>query len=105
MIVIDTRSNEVTCSLLLNPAPSPMAISSNPDGSTKWIFAQDGSANGFAVIDFATQKKINDIKLPELPAEKQNRHGAPSVSHGIMLTADQKTLLVNSRLNSTLYAY
>ena len=28
-----------------------------------------------------------------------------AVSHGIMLTADQKTLLVNSRLNSTLYAY
>src|SRR5215510_1685286 len=105
MNVIDVKTNEVAWSLLISPAPSPMAISSNPDGSTKWIFAQNGSLNGFAVFDFATQAKINEIKLPEIPAEKQNRHGGPSVSHGIMLTTDQKTLLVNSRLNSTLYAY
>src|SRR5882672_8903288 len=105
MNVIDVRTNEVAWSLLINPAPSPMAISSNPDGSTKWIFAQNGSLNGFAVFDFATQAKINEIKLPDIPADQQNRHGGPSVSHGIVLTADQKTLLINSRLNSTLYAY
>jgi len=105
MNVIDVRANEVAWSLLINPAPSPMAISSNPDGSTKWIFAQNGSLNGFAVFDFATQAKINEIKFPDIPVDKQNRHGGPSVSHGIMLTADQKTLLINSRLNSTLYAY
>jgi len=29
----------------------------------------------------------------------------PAPSHGIAVTSDQKTLLVNSRLNSTLYAY
>ena len=105
MNVIDVQTNEITWKLVLSPAPSPMAISSNPDGSTKWIFAQNGTLNGFAVLDFATQAKINEIKLPDIPAEKQNRHGGPSVSHGIMLTADQKTLLVNSRLNSALYAY
>ena len=105
MNVIDTRTNEVAWRLVLSPAPSPMAISKNPDGSTKWIFAQNGTLNGFSVLDFAAQAKINEIKLPDVPAEKQNRHGGPSVSHGIMLTADQKTLLVNSRLNSTLYAY
>src|SRR5207248_10411668 len=53
----------------------------------------------------ATQKVINEIKLPEVPADKQVRHGPPAPSHGIALTADQKTLLVNSRLNSTLYGY
>ena len=105
MNVIDVKTNEITWKLVLSPAPSPMAISSNPDGSTKWIFAQNGTLNGFAVLDFATQAKINEIKLPDIPADKQNKHGGPSVSHGIMLTADQKTLLVNSRLNSTLYAY
>jgi YVTN family beta-propeller protein len=82
-----------------------MAISKNPDGSTKWIFSQLGGLNGFSVVDFASQKQINEIKLPELPAEQQNRHGPPAPSHGIALTADQKTLLVNSRLNSALYAY
>src|SRR5262245_26866810 len=55
MNVIDVKTNEVAWSLLMNPAPSPMAISSNPDGSTKWIFAQNGSLNGFAVFDFVTQ--------------------------------------------------
>jgi YVTN family beta-propeller protein len=105
MNVIDTRTNDFAWKLVMTPAPSPMAISSNPDGSTKWIFAQLGGLNGFEVVDFATQAKINQIKLPDVPAEKQNRHGPPAPSHGIALTADQKTLLVNSRLNSTLYAY
>jgi YVTN family beta-propeller protein len=105
MNVIDTRTNDFAWKFQMSPAPSPMAISSNPDGSTKWVFAQLGGLNGFQVVDFATQKKINEIKLPELPAEKQNRHGPPAPSHGIALTADQKTLLVNSRLNSALYAY
>jgi YVTN family beta-propeller protein len=105
MNVIDVRTNDFAWKLLMTPAPSPMAISSNPDGSTKWIFSQLGGLNGFEVVDFATQAKINQIKLPEVAAEKQNRHGPPAPSHGIALTADQKTLLVNSRLNSTLYAY
>jgi YVTN family beta-propeller protein len=105
MDVIDTRTNEIAWRMVMNPAPSPMAISKNPDGSTKWIFAQLGGLNGFQVIDFATQAKINEIKLPEIPVEKQVRNGPPAPSHGIAITADQKTLLVNSRLNSTLYAY
>jgi YVTN family beta-propeller protein len=82
-----------------------MAISKNPDGSTKWIFAQLGDLNGFVVVDFATQAKINEIKLPELAADKRVPKGPPAPSHGIAITGDQKTLLVNSRLNSSLYAY
>jgi YVTN family beta-propeller protein len=105
MNVIDSRTNEVTWSLVMNPAPSPMAISKNPDGSTKWVFAQNGTLNGFSVVDFATQAKINEVKLPDIPAEKRNTHGGPSASHGIWVTADQKTLLVVSRLNSSLYSY
>jgi YVTN family beta-propeller protein len=105
MDVIDTKTNEIAWSLLMNPAPSPMAISKNPDGSTKTIYAQLGGLNGFAVVDFATQAKINEIKLPEIPEAKRVAKGPPAPSHGIAITADQKTLLVNSRLNSALYAY
>jgi YVTN family beta-propeller protein len=105
MDVIDTKTNEIAWSLLMSPAPSPMAISKNPDGSTKTIYAQLGGLNGFAVVDFATQAKTAEIKLPELPADQQNRSGPPAASHGIAVTADQKTLLVNSRLNSAVYAY
>src|SRR5437870_2606117 len=91
MNVIDSRTNEVAWSLVVTPAPSPMAISKNPDGSTKWIFAQNGTLNGFSVVDFATQAKVNEVKLPDIPAEKRNTHGGPSASHGIWVTADQKT--------------
>jgi YVTN family beta-propeller protein len=103
--VVDTKTNEIAWSLLMSPAPSPMAVSKNPDGSTNTIYGQLGNLNGFAVVDFATQKKTAEVKLPELPVEKQNRSGPPAPSHGIAVTADQKTLLVNSRLNSALYAY
>src|ERR1700692_867316 len=71
MDVIDTKSNEIAWSLLMSPAPSPMAIAKNPDGSTKTIYGQLGDLNGFAVVDFATQAKINEIKLPEIPADKR----------------------------------
>jgi YVTN family beta-propeller protein len=105
MNVIDTKTNEVAWKLVMNPAPSPMAITKNPDGSTKTIYAQLGGLNGFAVVDFATQAKTAEVKLPEIAKEKQTPSGPPAPSHGIAVTSDQKTLLVNSRLNSALYAY
>jgi YVTN family beta-propeller protein len=106
MHVIDTRTNEVAWSLPMKPSPSPMAISANPDGSTKWILAQvGGEFNGFAVVDFATREEIKRIKNPDIAPEQQNHSGPPSASHGIAVTSDQKTLLVNSRMNSALYAY
>jgi YVTN family beta-propeller protein len=64
-----------------------------------------GGLNGFDVVDFKEQKVINQIKLPEIPADKQVRRGPPAPSHGIAVTPDKKTLLVNSRLNSAVYAY
>ena len=82
-----------------------MAVSKKPDGSADKIYAQNGGDNAFAVVDFATHLQTNVIKLPEIPRAQQNLIGGPSASHGIAVTSDQKTLLVNSRLNSTVYAY
>ena len=53
-------------------------------------------------MDFATREG-NQIKLPDV-APTAGPPGRPP-RHGIAVTADQKTLLVNSRLNSALYAY
>ncbi len=89
----------------MDPAPSPMAVSKNPDGSTRSIFAQNGRDNGFQVVDFATRKITNTIKLPDITGQVQVPYGPPAASHGIMVTPDQKTLLVNSRMNSAVYAY
>jgi YVTN family beta-propeller protein len=105
MYVIDTRTNDVAWTLPMSPSPSPMAVTKNPDGSTDKIYAQLGGFNGFAVVDFATRVRTNQIKLPDVAPDKQNPHGPPAGSHGIAVTADQKTLLVNSRLNNALYAY
>jgi YVTN family beta-propeller protein len=105
MNVIDTQTNEVAWTVSISPGPSPMAISKKPDGSTDKVFAQDGSTNSFFVVDFATHVVTNNIKLPDIAPAQQNPFAPPSPSHGMVVTSDQKTLLVNSRLNTTLYAY
>src|SRR5215472_15176243 len=90
MTVVDTKTNDVAWTMPMDPAPSPMAVSKNPDGSTKSIFAQNGSDNGFQVVDFATRKITNTIKLPDITDNAQNQFGPPAASHGIMVTPDQK---------------
>jgi YVTN family beta-propeller protein len=99
--VIDTQTNETAWTWTMSPVASPMAISKKPDGSTDKIYAQNGGDNGFRVIDFDTHVVSSFVKLPDIAPALQNRGG----SHGIGITADQKTLLVNSGRNSAVYAY
>src|SRR6185295_11032946 len=68
--VIDQKTEEPVWSLTMDLGIRPMAFAANPDGSTKWIFVQLSALNGFAVVDFATQKEVNRIKLPALTAGK-----------------------------------
>lgn len=103
--VIDAQTEEPAWSLTMDKGIRPMAFAANPDGSTKWIFVQLSGFNGFAVLDFATHKEINRIKLPDLAAGKQPFLVGGNESHGMAVTSDQKTLVVNSRLNSAIYAY
>jgi len=103
--VIDQKTEEPVWSLTMDLGIRPMAFAANPDGSTKWIFVQLSALNGFAVVDFATQKEVNRIKLPALPAGKTPFPVGGNESHGMAVTADGKTLVVNSRLNSSVYFY
>ena len=103
--VIDAQTEEPVWSLTMDKGIRPMAFAANPDGSTKWIFVQLSGFNGFAVVDFATHKEINRIKLPDLAAGKQPFLVGGNESHGMAVTSDQKTLVVNSRLNSAIYGY
>ncbi len=76
----------------------PMATSTNPDGSTKWIFVQtQGSFNGFAVVDFATHEEIKRIKNPDIAPGHHNDAPNHSPSHGLAVTSDGKTLVVANR--------
>lgn len=102
--VIDAQTEEPVWSLQMDLGIRPMAFSTNPDGSTKWIFVQLSDFSGFAVVDFATRKEVNRIKLPDIPGRTPYRVGG-NASHGMAVTADGKTLVVNSGLNSAIYTY
>jgi YVTN family beta-propeller protein len=103
--VIDAATEAPAWTLEMDLGIRPMAFSKNPDGSTKWIFAQLSAFNGFAVVDFATHKEIKRIKNPDLPAGKKEIPEGADPSHGMAVTPDQKTLVVCSRLNNALYSY
>ena len=103
--VIDANTDEPAWTVDMDLGVRPMTFSWNPDGSTKWIFAQLSGLNGFAVVDFATRKEIRRINNPELPPGKPTVPEGSDPSHGMAVTADGKTLVVCSRLNNYLYSY
>jgi len=103
--VFDTETEQPAWTLEMDLGIRPMTFSTNPDGSTKWIFVQLTGFNGFAVVDFATRKEVNRIKNPDLPPGKKTVPEGSDPSHGMAVTADGKTLVVCSRLNNFLYAY
>lgn len=103
--VVDTQTNELVWSLNMGLGVRPMTMYKNPDGSTKWIFAQLSDFNGFAVVDFATHKELRRIQNPDLPPGKKTVPEGADPSHGIAVTPDGKLLVVNSRLNNSVYTY
>jgi YVTN family beta-propeller protein len=103
--VADTKTEEPAWYVEMDRGIRPMAFSANPDGSTKWIFAQLSDLNGFAVVDFATHKQINLINNPPLPPGRSEVPEGSDPSHGMAVLPDQKTLVVISRLNNALYTY
>ncbi len=103
--VIDAKSEEPAWTVKMDLGIRPMTFNTNPDGSTKWIFAQLTGFNGFAVVDFATRKEIKRISNPDLPPGKKTVPQGSDPSHGMAVTADGKTLVVCSRLNNYLYSY
>jgi YVTN family beta-propeller protein len=103
--VIDAQTEQPVWTLEMDLGIRPMTFNSNPDGSTKWIFAQLTGLNGFAVVDFATRQEIKRIKNPDLPPGKATVPEGSDPSHGMAVTADGQTLVVCSRLNNFLYAY
>lgn len=105
LTVIDVETEQTVWSLEFDLGVRPMAFEQNADGSTKRMFVQLTDFHGFAVVDFQTHKEVTRIKLPPLPPGKVDNHEGGNISHGMAVTADGKTLVVNSRQNSALYAY
>lgn len=105
LTVIDVETEQTVWSLEFDLGVRPIAFEQNADGSTKRMFIQLTDFHGFAVVDFKNRKEITRISLPPLPTGKVEVHDGGNISHGMAVTADNKTLVVTSRQNSALYAY
>jgi YVTN family beta-propeller protein len=106
LTVIDLATEQVAWEAKTSGGVRPMAIETNPDGSTRRIFAQLSDLNGFAVVDFAERKEVARIELPKPAREFETdagRNTAPS--HGIGVSPDNKTLWVTSIPNNSVAVY
>jgi YVTN family beta-propeller protein len=106
LTVIDLATEQVAWETKMSGGVRPMTIETNPDGSTKRIFAQLSDLNGFAIVDFAQKKEVGRIELPKATTDFETdggRNTAPS--HGIGVLPDNKTLWVTSIPNNAVYVY
>src|SRR5262249_31740363 len=105
MTIIDVPTEQVVWMMEFDLGVRPLAFERNADGSTKRVFVQLSGFNGFAVVDFTTHKEVNRIELPKIAAGKEIVREGGNEWHGMAVTSDGKPLVVNSRLNSAVYAY
>jgi YVTN family beta-propeller protein len=106
LTVIDLATEAVAWEAKISAGVRPMAIETNPDGSTRRIFAQLSDLNGFAVIDFAERKEVARIELPKAAKDFETDAGRnTSPSHGIGVSPDNKTLWVTSIPNNAVVVY
>jgi YVTN family beta-propeller protein len=106
MSVVDLQTEAPAWELKLDAGIRPMAFEPGPDGSTRRVFAQLSNFNGFAVVDFASRKEVEKIKLPDEPSgygAQEQRLGSPS--HGMGVAPDGKSLWVTSLSANAVFVY
>jgi YVTN family beta-propeller protein len=101
--VFDAQTLEPAWELKMDKGVRCMAFETAPDGSTARLFMQLTDVHGVAVIDFKTHKEVTRLMLPNEPKNGVAHSGAPS--HGLGVTADQKTLVVDSSLAEGVFFY
>jgi YVTN family beta-propeller protein len=103
---IDAKTEQPVWTMEFDRGVRPITFERKSDGSTGRMFVQLTDYHGFVVVDFDAHKEITRIKLPDVPPAQRHLEvlqGSPS--HGIGVTPDGKTLWVNSKMNSHVYAY
>ncbi len=85
----------------------PIAFDTHADGSTKNIYVQLSDFHGFTVVDFASQREIARIELPEVPVSERVPEGTynRAPAHGIGVAPDGSSVWICSRLNGFVYGY
>ena len=105
LTVVDTATDRPVWTTYFDRGIRPMAMDVNPDGSTRYVYAQLSNYNGFAVIDFETRKEIKRIDFPTVPMDEQTPGHGGNTAHGLGVTPDNRYLVANSSLNSSVYVY
>jgi YVTN family beta-propeller protein len=104
--VIDTATDTVSWSVKMSSGIRPMIFDTNPDGSTRNIYAELSDYHGVVVVDFATHKEVKRWELPEIPGEHKELEGLQGApAHGFAVTPDQKMLIATSKWYGALYEY
>ncbi len=103
--VVDTMTDRPVWTTYFDLGIRPMAFDTNPDGSTRHIYAQLSNFNGFGVVDFETRKEVTRIEFPEVPPDQQTPGHGGNTAHGLGVTPDNKYLVGNSSFNSSVYVY
>lgn len=106
--VIDQKTETHVRSIRFTNRPRPLSFSTNPDGSTKWVFAGLTGLHGFVVVDFETGKELHRIHFPDLGEQVKmlvasGARGNPN--HGIGVQPDNKTVWVTDRWYNFVHAY
>ncbi len=103
---IDTTTDTVAWSWKETSGIRPMIFTTNADGSTKEMIYQLSNFHGFVVADFATQKEIRRVTLPDVPGQEREIDGIQGApAHGLVITNDGKTLWSTSKYYDYVAAY
>ena len=103
--VVDTTTDMPVWTTYFDLGIRPMAFETHPDGSTKRIYAQLSNFNGFGILDFETRKEVGRIEYPEVPPDQRTPGHGGNTAHGIGVTPDNRYVVANSSLNSSVYVY
>ena len=102
VIVFDLQSEKIAWELPFEEGIAPLAVENASDGSARRVFVQVGGLNGFAVVDFANRQEVARIKYP---GEYNGPRQSGTISHGIGVAPDGKTLWANSRTYNSVFVY
>ena len=103
--VVDTTTDMPVWTTYFDLGIRPMAFETHSDGSTKRIYAQLSNFNGFGILDFGTRKEVGRIEYPEVPPDQRTPGHGGNTAHGIGVTPDNRYVVANSSLNSSVYVY
>jgi YVTN family beta-propeller protein len=100
LTLINTDTQEPESAIPLPGVPRPLAM----DAGAKCLFIQLSNLHGFLVFDLAARRTEKKVSLPEAPPGAKPLI-PETLSHGIAITPDQKTLWVNSLLSNSVSVF